>query len=110
MAVTVRGYVPIWVVEPTVTVITELPDPGAGIVTGLNVTVVPDGMPVAERLMELLKPPLITVVMVEVLCIPCITLREVGEAETEKPDEPDTVNATVTLCCTLPPFPVTTME
>lgn len=99
-----------WVVEPTVMVIAELPDPGAGIVAGLNVTVVPAGMPEAERLMELLKPPLIPVVIVEVPRIPCITLREVGEAETEKPAEPVTVNVTVTLWCTPPPFPETVME
>ena len=91
-------------------VIAELPDPGAEIVVGLNVTVVPAGMPEAEKLMELLKPPLMAVVMVEVPRIPCITLREVGEAETEKPAEPATVNLTVTLCCTPPPFPVTMME
>jgi hypothetical protein len=98
-----------WVVEPTVMAIAELPDPGAGIVAGLNLTVVPGGMPAAERLTELLKRPLITVVMVEVPRIPCMTLREVGEAETENPAEPVTVNVTVTLFRILPPFPVTMM-
>ena len=47
-------------------VMVELPEPGAGIVCGLKLTVVPDGMPEADRLMALLKPPLMVVVMVEV--------------------------------------------
>ena len=69
-------------------VMVELPDPGAGMVVGLNATVVPDGMPEAERLMEPLKPPLMTVVMVDVPRTPCMTLREPGEAETEKSAAP----------------------
>ena len=44
----------------------ELPAPGAGIVLGLKLTVVPDGMPEADRLIALLKPPLIVVVMADV--------------------------------------------
>ena len=42
-------------------VMVELPEPGAGMVCGLKVTVVPEGMPEADRLMALLKPPLIAV-------------------------------------------------
>ena len=53
------GYVPTGVVDATVMVMVELPEPGAGIVCGLKPTVVPDGMPEADRLMELLNPPLI---------------------------------------------------
>ena len=44
----------------------EVPAPGAGIVCGLKLTATPMGMPEAERLMELLKPPLTVVVIVEV--------------------------------------------
>ena len=47
-------------------VMVELPEPGAGIVCGLKLTVVPDGRPEADRLMELLNAPLMAVVMVEV--------------------------------------------
>ena len=47
-------------------VIVELPDPGAGIVTGLNETVVPEGTPDADSAIELLNPLLMAVVMVEV--------------------------------------------
>ena len=52
--------------EPTVMVIVELPEPGAGIVLGLKLTVVPEGAPDAVRLMALLNPLEMVVVMVEV--------------------------------------------
>ena len=51
---------------PTVMVMVELPEPGAGIGLGLKLTVVPVGTPEADRLIALLKPPLMVVVMVEV--------------------------------------------
>ena len=66
LPVTVMGYVPIGVFAPTVMVMVELPEPGAGIGLGLKLTVVPDGTPEAERLMELLNVPIVVVVMVEV--------------------------------------------
>ena len=47
-------------------VIVELPEPGAGIVCGLKVTVMPDGAPEADKLIALLKPPLMVVVIVDV--------------------------------------------
>jgi hypothetical protein len=47
-------------------VIVELPPPGAAMVLGLKLTVVPLGAPEAVRLIALLKPPLTVVVMVEV--------------------------------------------
>ncbi len=51
---------------PTVMVMVELPEPGAGIVCGLKLTVVPVGTPVADKVIELLKPPLTLVVMVDI--------------------------------------------
>jgi hypothetical protein len=60
------GYVPTAVLDPTVMVMVELPAPGAAIVLGLKLTVVPLGAPVADRLIALLKPPLTVVVIVEV--------------------------------------------
>jgi hypothetical protein len=54
------------VLDPTAIAIVELPPPGAGIVLGLKLTVVPLGAPDADRLIALLKPPLMVVVMVEV--------------------------------------------
>jgi hypothetical protein len=65
-------------------VIVELPEPGAGIVLGLKLTVVPDGAPLADRLIELLNPPLTLAVMVEVPWLPCAILTEAGEAERVK--------------------------
>src|SRR5271157_5795699 len=66
LPVTVMGYVPVGVPLPTVMVMVELPAPGAGNVLGLKFTVVPDGAPEADRLIALLKPPLIVVVIVDV--------------------------------------------
>ncbi len=96
--VTVITYVPTEVLAPTVMVMVELPEPGAGIVAGLKFTVVPDGIPEADRLIALLKPPLITVVIVEVPWLPWIILREAGEAEIVKPGAAVTVNVTVAVC------------
>ena len=54
------------VADPTVIVMVEVPEPGAGMVLGLKLTVVPDGIPEAERAIALLNPPLMAVVMVDV--------------------------------------------
>ena len=51
---------------PTLMVIDELPAPGAGLGLGLKLTLVPDGAPEVDKLIELLKPPLMVVVMVDV--------------------------------------------
>src|SRR6516165_10942479 len=74
------GYFPTAVLSPTVNVIVEVPAPGAPIVLGLKLTLVPVGAPVADRLIELLNPPPISVVIVEVPCLPCMMLTEVGDA------------------------------
>src|SRR5271166_3728399 len=84
LPLTVMGYVPVGVLDPTVMVMVELPDPGAGTELGLKLTVVPDGAPEADKLMALLKPPLTVVVMMEVPWFPCCTLSEAGEAEMVK--------------------------
>ena len=64
---------------PTVMVMIELPEPGAGIVLGLKLTVVPVGTPEADRLIELLKPPLTVVVIVEVPGLPWPMLRKTAK-------------------------------
>jgi len=46
-------------------VMVELPEPGAAMVAGLKLTVVPVGAPETESATEALKPPLTVVVMVE---------------------------------------------
>jgi hypothetical protein len=87
----------------------ELPLPGAGMLVGLNVTVVPEGWPLADRLMALLKPPLIVVVIVEPPWLPCTMLKEAGEAEMAKLGGAVTVRVTVVFCWMPPPLPVTVM-
>ena len=70
LPVTVMEYVPGEVLLPTVTVIFELPAPGDATLGGLKLALVPPGRPDADRLMELLKPPLVAVVIVEVPRLP----------------------------------------
>ena len=69
------------VLAPMLRVIVEVPEPGAGIVLGLKLAVVPDGIPAAVSAIELLKPLVIAVVIVDVPWLPCATVRDVGEAE-----------------------------
>src|SRR5208283_4016994 len=91
-------------------VIVELPEPGADIVLGLKVIVVPEGMPEADRLIVLLKPPLIVVVRLDVPGLPCGMLSEAGEAEMVKlACCAVTVSVTVVVCWIPPPLPVTVM-
>src|SRR5271165_3228369 len=106
LPITVIGYVPVGVLAPTVIVMVELPEPGAGIGLGLKLTVVPDGAPDADRLIALLKPPLMVVVIVDVPCFPCETLSEAGEAEIAKLGAGITDKVTVTVFCLPPPLPV----
>lgn len=47
-------------------VMVEWPEPGGGMMIGLKVRVVPEGIPEAERAIELWKPRLTAVVMVDV--------------------------------------------
>lgn len=83
---------------PTAMVIVEVPEPGAGMVAGLKVTVVPVGAPAADNAIALLNPPLIVLVIVEVPWLPWATLREVGEAEIAKLAGAVTVSVTVAVC------------
>jgi hypothetical protein len=86
------------VLAPTVMVIVELPLPGAGIGLGLKLTVVPEGAPEAERTIELLNPPVMVVVMVEVPWLPWLMLSDAGEAEMVKFGGTTTVKVTVVFC------------
>src|SRR5208337_4318407 len=85
--------------------------PGAGIVLGLKLTVVPVGVPEAERLIALLNPPLIAVVIVDVPGLPSATFSEAGAAEIVTLGCPPavTVSVTVVFCWIPPPLPVTVM-
>lgn len=83
---------------PTVTVMVELPAPGAGIIPGLKLTVVPLGTPEADKVILPLNPLLMVVVIVDVPWLPCAMLRVDGEAVIVKVGPGNTVSATVTLC------------
>ena len=95
--------------ELTLMLIVELPEPGAAIGLGLKLTVAPLGAPEADKAMELLKAPLTVAVMVEVPWLPCTMVNDEGEAERVKLGGALTVRVTVALCCTPPPLPVTVM-
>jgi len=97
------------VLEPTVIVMVERPEPGAGMEVGLKRTVVPVGMPLADSAMALLKPLLMVLVMVEVPALPRTIVSEDGEAETAKLAAVVTVRVTVAVCRRIPPIPVTVM-
>ena len=86
-----------------------MPEPGAGMVCGLKLTIVPDGMPNADRLMAPLKPPAIVEVMVELPWFPCSTISEAGEADKVKLGAAETVSVTVTVRCRPPPLPLMVM-
>ena len=82
--VTVIEYVPVAVVEATVKVMVEVPEPGAAMDAGLKLTVTPDGWPVALKATAALKPPETAVVIVDDPLLPCTMETEAGEAEMVK--------------------------
>ena len=79
-------------------------------VAGLKLVVVPLGAPATERLIELLNPPPIVVVIVDVPWVPWRMLKDVGEAERTKYGElVVTVRVTTVVCWVPPPLPVMVM-
>lgn len=99
------------VVLPTLTVIVDVPVPGAAIEVGLKVTVCPLPCPEADKVIAELKPPETIVVIVAVPDEFLSTEIELGDAEMVKPaDTPDvTVRETVAVCVSPPPVPVIVM-
>lgn len=71
---------PVTVVEATVKVTAEVPEPGAAIDAGLNPTVTPEGWPLADNAIAELNPPETAVVTVELPLLPSFTETEAGEA------------------------------
>ena len=68
-------------------------------VDGLKLTVVPDGIPLADSATWLLKLPCIAVVIVDEACVPCCVLTDAGFALTVRLALPAvTVSETVVLC------------
>ena len=89
-------------------VMVEVPEPGAAIDTGLNVAVVPLGSPVALRAIAELKPPEPTVVIVVanvLLPLAPWTENEFGEAVMVNAGTV-TVRETVAVCVVPPLVPV----
>lgn len=77
-------YVPVAVVDATVKVTVDVPEPGAAIDAGLKPTVTPVGAPVEVSAMAELNPPETAVVIVEVPLLPTTTETDVGDAEMVK--------------------------
>jgi hypothetical protein len=77
----------------------------------LKLTVAPDGIPEADRVMELLKPPPTAVVIVDPAWLPCAIVSDAGAAEMVKFGWPPmvTVSVTVVVCWMPPPVPATVM-
>ena len=97
---------PVAVVEATVMVIVELPEPGAAMDAGLKLTVTPVGCPVADKATAELNPPEIPTVTVDEPLLPCTTDAEAGEAEMVKSgDAEPTVNVTVVAWLKVPETP-----
>ena len=88
------------------TVMTEVPEPGAGIEVGLKVTVMPVPAPEDFRAIAALKPPETFVVIVEAPELPRAMVRVVGDAEMVKAAEV-TVSDTVVFSVVVPEVPVT---
>lgn len=76
---------------------TELPEPGAGILAGLKLTLAPDGTPDAESVIALLNPPLTVVVIVDVPWLPWAMLSDAGLAAMVKVPLPVTVRPVLPL-------------
>jgi len=87
--VTVMVDVPAAVVDGTVMVTADVPEPGAAMDVGLKATVTPEGWPLADSAMAESNPPETAVVMVDDPLLPATTETEVGEAEIVKAGEPE---------------------
>lgn len=104
--VTTTGYVPAAVVDPTVSVRVEDPEPGAAMDVAPNAAVVPVGSPDALSAMAELKPPEMAVAMVLVPLAPWATDTDTGDALIVNAGAV-TVSETVAVWVTPPPVPVT---
>jgi len=97
------------VLVATVSVIVDVPAPGAAIEVGLKLMVTPAGWPVAERATAESKPPEMVVVTTTGPLWPLAKDPEVGETEMLKVGLTAvvTVSDTVAVCVIPPPMPVT---
>ena len=103
-------WLPVLARLPTLTVMVEVPEPGAAIELGLKDTLTLLPAPEADKPIAELKPPEIAVVMVELPELPLAMLSDVGDALMVKLGfVPVTVSVTVVVCVVLPEVPVTVM-
>jgi len=72
--------VPVTVVEATVNVTLDVPEPGAAMDVGLKATVTPAGCPDADKAIAESNPPETEVLIVELPLLPRTTETEAGEA------------------------------
>ena len=97
--------------ELTRMVMVDVPEPGAAMELGLNVTVWPLPCPEADKVIAELNPPEMLVAIVEVPEPPLATVSDLGDALMVKFGEtPVTVRETVVVCVMLPEVPVTVMR
>jgi hypothetical protein len=103
-------WFPSLALPPTLTVMVDVPEPGAATELGLKVTVWRLPSPEADKVIAELKPPEIAVLIVEVPELPLATLIDVGDALMVKLGVvPVTVRETVVLSVVLPEVPLTVM-
>jgi hypothetical protein len=108
--VIVMVWLPVVAVLLALTVIVEVPEPGAAIELGLKDTVKPLPAPEADKLIDELKPPETAVVIVDVPEARRATLIDVGEALIVKLGfVPVTTRVTVVVSVVLPEVPLTVM-
>ena len=108
MPVMVIGKVPVPAFLETVSVKSDVPEPGAAIEVGLKLPVTPDGKPVADKAIDALKPPEMAVVTTAYPLWPRRREPDVGDTEMVKAPLPGavTVSRTVAVCVIPPPVPV----
>ena len=97
------------VVEATVKVTVEEPEPGAAIEVGLKPTVTPVGAPDDVSAITELNPPETAVVIFEVPLLPAVTVTAVGDAEIVKAGVAAAVTVSETEVVSVRPSPLPVM-
>ncbi len=109
MPVIVTEWAPTLAPAPTITVIVDVPEPGAAIEVGLKVTLCPAPCPDADKVIAESKPLSAAVVIVAVPDLPLTTVIALGDAPmlNEGLAVEVTVKVIVAVCVMPPPAPVT---
>src|ERR1035437_1619075 len=99
--VIVMVWVPVLPWAFAVTVMVEVPEPGAMNV-GLKETVTLEGAPLADKVIDELKLPVMVAVIVDVPLAPCITVSEEGDADRVKPLADEVIVRETVAVCVMP--------